>query len=304
MPPLGAVWSDVISEYGATALLHIPNNFYYWYLPCLFMLRLLVPFLCMLRWPVTLSFAVSILFRTSEVNVLFLFPFFVLGFSLAGGGKSQEERTARLQSLEDFLTNDWLRIVAFAFVIAWVTFMSSAASSLVDPLPGYLGAFERGLVPWSGGGIFADLALDAFLVVLTLCFIVICFAMPTVVYDWASGAGSRTLYVYVLHLLVIDDQGFSHDAVNGLLGPFSPRGELLLWGVQAIFFTFVLGSGFTEWLTNAFVQPQWLLDLLMWPASVRSPAKNTKPVHEEGVQKSDLLLSVTMNNTPLKLPQT
>lgn len=272
MPSATVVWSEISHDLAVTALMNIPANVYYWYLPCLFLWRLLAPLLCMLRFPVTIAVVASILLRSSQVNLLFLLPFFVLGFSLGGGGLPSEERAARLQLVEDFLTKTWLRAVVSMFLLAWTVFMTISPMVQGGHLPSYLGDFGRSLIPWSRGGPIADLAYFAFLFVLTLSWLVVCFAMPSFVYDWTSGAGSRTLYVYVLHLLVIGDYGFTHGALKALFNPCGYRCELLVSGVQAVFFTIVLASSLTMKLTHHFVQPQWLIDLLMWPVSVRKPS--------------------------------
>merc|ERR1719373_169796 len=98
----------------------------------------------------------------------------------------------------------------------------------------------------------------------TFAVIVVCFMLPKC--SFLSTLGSRTLYIYLLHAIVLEIPNL-RDAMKSLLAHFGCQLQLFLLALSALATAMVLGSDLTVCLTRHFVQPQWLMSVLLAPVS-------------------------------------
>ncbi|RAY14228.1 acyltransferase [Actinomadura craniellae] len=168
-----------------------------WFLVALLCWRLTAPIWSHLRWPVTSAVAVAVLvsgwYLTADSTVsrtVSLLPFFVLGLTLA------PERFERLRGRLHWWLGAPVLLAAFAAFYLWSA-----------------GDFAKSLVPrllyWNEGyedmnlalpvGVAGRLAAYALAVVLGLAFLAVVPRTRT----WFTELGTRTMYVFLLHGLVI-----------------------------------------------------------------------------------------------------
>jgi hypothetical protein len=236
-----------------------------WYLGCLFLWRIFVPVMVELRLPLLTLSVVAVICRMnmgqSGNPSLSYLPFFVLGFVLAGGGLNAEARGARLKEFQSWLVDGRVRVAAAALLVCCLVMM------LVGELPEILvqifcmsvNVNQDIPTPWHLGGPFTDLLRMAFTALLNLAIFVIIFAAPSS--PMISAAGTRTLYVYLLHAKMGFIYGTFPSACSKLLQPFGVYANLGE-GLYGVFVVLLVGSRFIQALTHPFVSPQWLADLL------------------------------------------
>jgi len=250
-----------------------------WYLDALFMWQLLTPMLCIIRFPVLMAGAVSILCRDSSMwnfaGMWSYFVFYVLGFVLGGGGKSNEERSLARKHFERYLVDAKMRIASCLVMIIW---MACGEIKMSEPLMLIFNLntdFGRMVTPWSLGGWCTDAARICFDVLLLGSFIVIIFMLPAC--KLLSDAGSRTLYVYVLHFQFL----IWNPAFDDLKAASPTQYRPLVSGIIAFIFTLFLGSRLMKALLHHFVQPQWLLDVCAHLTEIGTTKSTNLPVKKE-----------------------
>lgn len=246
----------------------VPHN---WYLGSLFLWKLITPLICRMKWPVATSFLISVLCRSRAgdsrdvaVNPArgpsFTFlPLFVLGFVLAGGGLDPEGRASRLRELEAWLVRRRARVAAGLLAIGY-TIMALFHYEFFSPLDFIICSqetFNYDLsMPWSQGGLLTDLLRKGFGALFVLVFLVLVFAMPNS--PTLSAAGSRTLYIYLLHQTFVGP----FTMTVPLFKPCGNWGSFLIFLIFGIYIVLLTGSKLTETLAKPFIQPDWLVRLL------------------------------------------
>jgi len=244
-------------------MLKIPSRWEYWFLPTLFLWYLVAPSFRLLRFPFTLSLMTSILVGSTDhvaTQALGLFPFFVAGFLLGGGCLPAEQRTECRKELAKYARSNAARGIAAALLLAWL----AALTKCLSQLPAYITASPTEWWPeWAQGGAVAKLISLCISMLGVMVSIVVCFAVPDSVASFVGRVGSRTLYVYLLHVAVILTLHADEHGQKVATCPWQPQSvqmRCIVLGIEAMWLTAVLGSEFTVNLTHHFVQPQWLVN--------------------------------------------
>jgi len=192
-------------------------------------------------------------------GMFFYFFFYVLGVVLGGGGKSNKERAEARKYLEQWLVDVKVRVAACLLMSVWV---ATCNVSMPEPLMMIFNMntdFARTVTPWNLGGLYTDAARICFNVLLLASFLAIMFMLPA--WELVASTGSRTLYVYVLHIAML----VSNPALHWL-PHYSRRagGWYVVWtGIISVIFTLLLGSRLMKAILHYVVQPQWLVDLMI-----------------------------------------
>jgi fucose 4-O-acetylase-like acetyltransferase len=240
--------------------LDFPSHGVWWYLVTLFIYRMASPIICLSKWPIIMSFVVPFLLSPSpEVRFVFmlfkLLPFYILGFVMGGGCLPAESRDDCRSWWNSLLGDSRVQLAAACYLLAWFALVNSADKSnewirlqfLVQRYPDndlFLGMWQRGL------GIIT-----------TMAFIAVSFFLAR--WRMLSDLGCRSLYAYILHPIFIEDAYFTE-----VLRWLNTRIEydatkVAMNYLLAFIVTAVLTSSLTVRLTHAFVQPQWLLKLVL-----------------------------------------
>jgi len=184
---------------------------------------------------------------------------FLLRAGLGGGGKSNKERAEARKYLEQWLVDVKVRVAACLLMSVWV---ATCNVSMPEPLMMIFNMntdFARTVTPWNLGGLYTDAARICFNVLLLASFLAIMFMLPA--WELVASTGSRTLYVYVLHIAML----VSNPALHWL-PHYSRRagGWYVVWtGIISVIFTLLLGSRLMKAILHYVVQPQWLVDLMI-----------------------------------------
>eukprot|EP00928_Gymnodinium_smaydae_P045444 TRINITY_DN3028_c2_g3_i2.p2 TRINITY_DN3028_c2_g3~~TRINITY_DN3028_c2_g3_i2.p2 ORF type:complete len:282 (-),score=41.46 TRINITY_DN3028_c2_g3_i2:3-848(-) len=230
------------------------------YLAALLFWQFVTPMLCLARWPVLIAAVVSVVCRGyHEQGPTFYFVYFVLGYVLAGGGKTAEERATCRETLELQLVGTATRAVAFGVLVLWILLSLLPLSEPLQIVFSWKSDFYPEATPWKLGGWLTDVARLAWSGLLTMAFITGCFAIQFPGSKHLCQAGSATLYVYVLQGIALFD---NHDIKDTLNWYIPQAWKPAAAGVVALLFTFMLGCQLMKTLTHVFVQPKWLVDLL------------------------------------------
>lgn len=247
-------------------LLKIPSTWVYWFLPTLFLWYLVTPTFRLLRFPFTLSLMTTILCGTPGADhsvateALGLFPFFVAGFLLGGGCLPAEQRTECRKELANYARSNIARGIAAALLVAWFAVLAH----LLPHLPAYM-TFTSIPFAWAQGGAVATLTSFCISMLGVVGSIVMCFAVPESVAAVVGRVGSRTLYIYLLHVVAITDLHTNEHGQMVTTFPWQPQSvymRSIVLGIEAMWITALLGSDLTINLTHHFVQPQWLVNFL------------------------------------------
>lgn len=246
-------------------LFKIPGTHVYWYLPTLFLLYLVTPILRLLRFPFTLSVMTAILCGTIDkeevgTQALGVLPFFVAGYLLGGGNLPAEQRTECRNQLAKYARSNIARGIVAALLVAWFAILTN----LLPHLPAYM-TYTATPFKWAQGGVLATLISQCVSMLGVVGSIMMCFAVPDSVAAVVGRIGSRTLYIYLLHVVVIADLHTNEHGQLVTTCPWQPHSvymRSIVLGVEAMWITAVLGSDLTVNLTHHFVQPQWLVNFL------------------------------------------
>ncbi|MFC3995001.1 acyltransferase family protein [Nocardiopsis sediminis] len=221
-----------------------------WFLAALFVWRLTVPIWKRIRWPFAVAVAVSLaggVVATGDIlgisRIISLTPFFVAGLLL-------EQRHF------DFLKQTWVRVWAGCTVL-----VTAAACYL------YLERLSLEWVYWRESLTDRDVDLLPVGLPARIVFLALAFALTAAVLSltprrttWFTALGALTMYVYLLHGLVIrvgDSLGWYE-----LTGSFAgPLGSFVVNTVAAVALTFVLCSPWVRRSTKWIVEPNvdWVL---------------------------------------------
>eukprot|EP00931_Biecheleriopsis_adriatica_P089442 TRINITY_DN63576_c0_g1_i1.p1 TRINITY_DN63576_c0_g1~~TRINITY_DN63576_c0_g1_i1.p1 ORF type:complete len:515 (-),score=59.67 TRINITY_DN63576_c0_g1_i1:98-1573(-) len=278
MLPLNILWfSDVHKFWNNPRGVSNGWLFHYWYLNSLLAWQLTLPLICLARKPILSALAVSVLVAWNEEKedeiplmdnetlapnkTTRFYVFFVAGFVLAGGGLATEQRRAKRKALEDQLANRkvlWGSIAVLMLTLAamnqdfWPTPWSEVFQ---EP-------FHRNLFGWQEYGPLAQAGHVGWTFVVMLAALAVIFAIPFP--PLIGDAGSRTLFVYVLHELFI--YSGCGDALKNLAVASSFEKSMVVAPV-AVIVSVVLGSSLVETVSSPFVRPRWLLKLLICPVT-------------------------------------
>jgi fucose 4-O-acetylase-like acetyltransferase len=222
-----------------------------WFLVSLFTMRVLLPYIALLPHPIVLSSLValgvglipSIGQQFSVSRTLTLLPFFLLGWAI-----KQRELDRRA----------WFRAPSVPLrLAALVTFaVGAAAVLLLMAMP----HFSWELLTWRRGyaamhyGPLHGVALRAATLALAA---VMTFALLLLVprrTRWFTRLGENTLYVYVLHIPII--QAFQTWHLDTRIAQV-PLSAVVAFAV-AIVITFVLSQPVVKRLTQWILEPRWL----------------------------------------------
>jgi len=259
-------WVNLYHKSNEVPFMGVVPSHSQWYLGCLFVWRILVPVIVELRLPLLTLSVVAVICRMnmgqSGNPSLSLLPFFVLGFVLAGGGLNAEARGARLKDFQSWLIDGRVRVAAAALLVCYLVMMLSGElpEILVRIFCTCVDVNQDVPTPWHLGGPFTDLLRMAFTALLNLAIFVIIFAAPSS--PMITAAGTRTLYVYLLHESMGFIDGTFPSACSKLLQHFGVYANLVAEGLYGVCVVLLVGSRFIEALTHHFVSPQWLADLL------------------------------------------
>jgi len=278
--PVLALWSEsgIFSYFSKTPLVGPA----FWYLACLFLWQLTVPCLCIARNPILLGFAISVFVGWGEIteNGITLtrlsthYVFFVVGFALAGGGLAAEKRGAKRKALEDSLGNRNMLWPSIAVLLLAMAMMSQDAWRTPWQEVFQQSYLHGEAFSWESYGPLTQAAHIGWTFVIIFAALAIIFAIP--IPQMIGDAGSRTLFVYVLHSFYWG-QMCGEDMKNlPDIGRFALMVPVQLRAIMgsitiAVLVTLVLGSSLTETLTSPLVRPRWLLKLL-----IRSDSEEVK----------------------------
>lgn len=269
MLPVQALKYGSLSYFSQTPLVS-PD---YWYLSCLFAWQLTVPCLCFARSPILSALAIYVFVGWNDGSpgegyldpgqgyskLTFFYVFFVAGFALAGGGSAAEERGAKRKALEDSLGNRSMLWASIGFLLLAMAIMGQDAW----PTPWhevFQDEFSRKPFDWEKYGALTQLAHVGWTFIMIFAALAIVFAIPFP--QMIGDAGSRTLFVYVFHELVVLNSCV-HVQLQDLA--LTSHEQLMAAVTVGVLSTLVLGSSLTETLTSPIVRPRWLLKLLIRP---------------------------------------
>lgn len=232
-----------------------------WFLVTLITMRILLPFIAVLKHPLVVSIAIALLAgltpsigrEFSAMRTLSFLPFFVFGWLARERGWLTGERF--LQPSRLLKTGAWalLAVIAAVFVFipdvrhvfridVWVTWRDDYAT-LLD--------FGGWAEPLTGIGIRAGFIAIAF--IMTLAVLVIIPRRTSFITVW----GTRTLYLYLLHGFVV--YALRHYGVIDVIGTFGAAGTLLLIAMGAAL-SALLSMAWVQKLTRPIIEPniEWM----------------------------------------------
>ncbi len=239
-----------------------------WFLMALFVWRLSVPLWKRIRWPIPIAIAISLaagLVSTGDVlnvsRILGLLPFFVTGLFL------------KPEHIE-FLRKRWVQAIAVVGTLATMVVTIT-----------HLEKLSREWVYWRESLLDRHFDVFPYGLPARIVFLVLAFCLTGAVLSllprrrtWFTKLGELTLYVYLLHGLVIRVGGqFGwYEITDQALGGY---GALAANIAMAVLFTFVLCTPLVRWATRWAVEPQasWLLR-----QRPRRPADEPGPVGRPG----------------------
>lgn len=226
-----------------------------WFLLALGIFRVILPYLALLRWPLTISVIASVgVGYFANVDSTFslsraigILPFFVLGWRAREWGIA--DRWLRLERML------WMRVVAVAVLAAWVTvlivYIDVWRQFELRFWFFYNDGYQKlGEDEWWAGLIRLAVILLA---------VVLCTAFLTLIprrASWLTPLGQGTMYVYLLHSFLLYPLRES-----GLLTVGYPSGSLLVLMVLAgIAISIVLASPPVRRLFRPVIEPKpkWL----------------------------------------------
>ena len=156
-------------------------------------------------------------------------------------------------------------------------FINIYSDYLSPPVREIFVGFSRNPVPWAPGGIFIDLLRYLAIALTTLAFVSVCFAMPS---NEAMGkAGANTIYNYVLHYQVTSKPEDFVQLRSEVLHFLGSDHALRVLGLGCFAFLVCLlrSSSLVKTLTHHFVQPDWLMKLLMQETALASKPCSQDP---------------------------
>ena len=232
-----------------------------WFLVTLITMRILLPFIAVLKHPLVVSIAIALLAgltpsigrEFSAMRTLSFLPFFVFGWLARERGWLTGERFLKPSRL--LKAGAWVLLGAIAAVFVfipdvrhifridvWVTWRDDYAS-LLD-----LGGWFD---PVAGIGIRA--AFIAIASIMTLAVLVIIPRRTSFITVW----GTRTLYLYLLHGFVV--YALRHYGVIDVIGTFGVAGTLLLIAMGAAL-SALLSMAWVQKLTRPIIEPniEWM----------------------------------------------
>lgn len=242
-----------------------------WFIVTLVTIRLIFPYIARLRHPLLFSVALALLSSLSPAigtefsasRTLVFLPFFVAGWMIRDRGWLDGDWFQKPKG--SLLAAGWavLGAVALVFVVTpnfkgwwridrWLTWRDDYAT-LFARAP--IGGWAPGT--WGGtalAGIGVAAVLLAVAAAMTFALLVVVPRGQSVITVW----GSRTLYVYLLHGLIVG--GLRASGVIGTIGEWGSLGVLLLI-VASVALTALLSM---TWVTKAFrpvIEPKidWML---------------------------------------------
>lgn len=227
-----------------------------WFLAALFVWRLTVPVWQRLRWPVGISIAISLaagLVTTGDAlgvsRILSLLPFFVTGLCLR-----------RRQF--DLLAQRWVRVCAVVVVVVTAVLTYT-----------HLEKLSREWIYWRESLLDRDFEVLPYGLPARVVFLGLAFVLTAAVLSlmprrrtWFTGLGALTLYVFLLHGLVVRIAGqlgwyaYTDEVLGG-------HGALAANAAMAVLWTFLLCTPWVRRATRWAVEPraEWLLRPLPEP---------------------------------------
>ncbi|AMB57903.1 acyltransferase family protein [Microterricola viridarii] len=189
---------------GAFKLDYSSASWTLWFLLSLAVWRVTLPYVVLLRWPLTIAIAVSLgvgyfgnvdsLFALSRT--LGLFPFFVLGWSLR-----QWQVTGRWLTMRPAVLWRWraaaIALFALVALVCWFGVGTWRELKLRRFLLYDESYASIGYPEWWAGGIRLGFMLLAFALVFAFLML-----MPRRT-TWFTGLGAATMYIYLLHSFVL-----------------------------------------------------------------------------------------------------